>query len=169
MQIRMARIGDLPELLDIYNDEVLHGVATLDIRPRTMEERRAWFYAHGTGESTGNRHHPLIVAEEEGKILGYASLSRYREKEAYCATAELSVYVAGFARGKGVASALLSEILRLARADEVLHTVVSVITSGNEASTRLHEKFGFEYCGTIREVGTKFGRLLGIDNYRLTV
>ncbi len=163
MQIRMAKIEDLQELLDIYNDEVVNGTATLDLFPKTLEERKEWFFEHNRD------HHPLIVAEENGRIAGYASLSTYREKEAYCSTAELSVYVARAARGKGVASLLLARLLDMAREDAALHTVVSVITSGNEASRRLHEKFGFEFCGTIREVGMKFGRYLSIDHYRLGV
>ena len=61
------------------------------------------------------------------------------------------------------------EILRMAREDASIHMVVSVITAGNEASSRLHEKFGFTFCGTIPEVGMKFGRYLDIDNYWLGV
>ena len=67
------------------------------------------------------------------------------------------------------ALALMEEILKRAREDERTHTVVSVITSGNGASTRLHERFGFCFCGTIPEVGMKFGEYRDIDNYRLGV
>ena len=69
----------------------------------------------------------------------------------------------------GVATLLMEKILEMAREDDVIHTVVSVITSGNDASIRLHEKFGFTYCGTIREVGIKNGKLLSIDNFQLMV
>lgn len=163
MIIRRAEESDLQELLDIYNYEVKNGVATLDLQPKDLAQWREWFDGHKSA------HHPLLVAEREGRVAGYASLSSYREKEAYRSTAELSVYVAPDARGCGVATALMEAILKEARRDESLHTVVSVITSGNEASCRLHEKFGFEFCGTIREVGMKFGRYLDIDNYRLSV
>lgn len=163
MRIRKAVQRDLPALLDIYNYEVLHGVATLDLRPKTLEEWQDWFDAHNVD------NHPLFVAEEAGAVTGYVSLSSYREKEAYRSTVELSIYIAPEHRGKGVATALMEFILDYARGDEETHMVVSVITSGNEASERLHRKFGFTFCGTIQEVGVKFGEYLNIDNYQLIV
>lgn len=163
MVIRKAELRDLEQLLDIYNYEVLHGVATLDLQPKTLEERRVWFDEHNIN------HHPLYVAEIDDHIAGYASLSSYREKEAYQSTAELSVYVGYNDRKKGVANALISHLLEEAKKDDTMHTIVSVITDGNEASIKLHQKFGFEYCGTIQEVGVKFGQYLDIVNYRLTV
>lgn len=163
IQIDHGSEADLEQLLAIYNYEVEHGVATLDLKPKALAEWRAWFAAHNVD------NHPLLVAREEGKVAGYATLSSYREKEAYRSTVELSVYVEPSRRGKGVATALMAAILDLAREDERTHTVVSVITSGNEASTKLHEKFGFTFCGTIPEVGVKFGNYRDIDNYRLGV
>lgn len=163
LKIRTARPEDLPALTEIYNYEVLHGVATFDLHPRTLEERRVWLEAHNVD------NHPLLTAELEGTVAGYASLSPYREKEAYRSTVELSVYVAPEARGRGVATALMETILDLARKDEGTHTVVSVITAGNAASVRLHEKFGFTYCGTLPAVGKKFGRYLDTVYYSLIV
>lgn len=163
MIIRQAKTEDLTQLMNIYNYEVVNGVSTLDIQPRTYEERKIWFEQHNIN------HHPLIVADIEGHIAGYASLSSYREKEAYRSTVELSIYIAPEDRKKGVATILMEQILKLAREDETLHSVVSVITSGNEASCKLHEKFGFTFCGTIQEVGMKFGKYQDIDNYRLGV
>ena len=102
-------------------------------------------------------------------IAGYASLSAYAEKEAYCSTVELSVYVAKFAQRKGVASALMQEILAIAQIDVRIHSVVSIITGGNAASERLHEKFGFQRCGMLKEMGKKFGRYLDVVYYQLLV
>ncbi len=161
--IRTAIKGDIPSLLEIYNYEVRNGVATLDINEKNIEQWTQWFNSHNI------KNHPLIVSEQEGEITGYASLSSYREKEAYAATVELSIYVHPAHRGKGVATALMSEILNMARADSSIHTVVSVITSGNEASEKLHEKFGFTFCGKIHEVGIKFGKHIDISNYQLIV
>lgn len=162
--IRIAEEKDLPALLDIYNDEVLHGISTLDLNPRTMAEWRAWFAHHNVD------NHPLLTAElENGKAAGYASLSEYRSKEAYRSSVELSIYVARAHRGKGVATALMETILDMARADDRTHLVVSVITDGNEASQRLHDKFGFTFCGIIPEVGMKFERYQNIRNYALLV
>ena len=163
MDIRPARREDVPALLDIYNYEVINGVSTLDLNTRTLEEWEKWYNAHNRD------NHPLIVGVENGEITGYASLSEYRQKEAYKTTVELSIYVSLNHRKKGVGRALMAHILEMAKNDEGTHCVVSVITAGNEASTKLHAEFGFTYCGTIPEVGMKFGRMLDIENYALIV
>jgi phosphinothricin acetyltransferase len=161
--IRKAEKKDLPQLLQIYNYEVENGVATLDIHPRTTAQWEEWFYAHNVG------NHPLYVAAEGENVLGYVSLSPYREKEAFASTVELSIYIGAGHRNKGIASALMEFIIEAARKDKSIHNVVSVITAGNEASTRLHNKFGFEFCGTIPQVGVKNGAYQDIENYSLIV
>lgn len=163
MRIRTAEKKDVPALLAIYNEEVEHGLSTFDLNPKTMEEWLEWFGEHNVG------NHPLIVAEEDGKAVGYASLSSYRMKEAYQATVELSVYVDKEYRNRGIATKLSLAILDMAREWEDIHTVISVITGGNEGSLRLHERLGFTHCGTMREVGVKFGKWLDIENYQLFV
>lgn len=163
MNIRRAKGTDIEALLAIYNYEVEYGVATLDLSPKTLSEWWGWYNAHNV------ENHPLLVAERDGAVVGYASLSSYREKEAYKSTVELSVYVHAEHRKEGVATALMEAILAEAQKDERTHTVVSVITSGNVASEKLHKKFGFEFCGCIKEVGIKFGQYRDIDNYRLGV
>ena len=104
MQIRTARESDLPALLDIYNHEVVNGTATLDLQPRAMAERQVWFDEHNT------ENHPLIAAEIDGTVVGYATLSPYRTKEAYRSTVELSIYVHHEYRKQGIASALMEEV-----------------------------------------------------------
>lgn len=163
MLIRKAERKDLEELLEIYNDEVVNGVATLDLHPKTLQEWEQWFLEHNVD------NHPLIVAESDNRVAGYASLSTYREKEAYCSTVELSVYVASAFRGLGVGTELLRSILEEARKDENTHMVVSVITAGNEVSRKLHEKFGFTYSGTLHQVGYKMGAYRDIDNFEIRV
>lgn len=163
MIIRTAEEKDVPALLDIYNYEVKHGLATFDLNPKTMEEWLVWFRGHNVG------NHPLIVAEEDGKAVGYASLSSYRSKEAYASTVELSVYIDKDYRRKGIAGKLSAAILETAKERDDIHTVISVITGGNEASIRLHERLGFVHCGIIREVGVKFGKMLDIENFQMMV
>ena len=163
MLIRKAELKDLKDLLEIYNYEVVYGISTLDIHPKTLEEWQQWFDIHNID------NHPLIVAEMDGHAVGYASLSAYREKEAYRSTVELSVYVDVSYRKRGVAGQLMETILNMAKADESIHMVVSVITGGNEASIRLHDKYGFSYCGSIHEVGVKLGEYRDIENYELRV
>lgn len=163
IKIRAAKTSDIERLTEIYNEEVIYGVSTFDIHPKTPNERMAWLEEHNIG------NHPLLVAEVCGEIAGYASLSSYRDKEAYAAAVELSVYIASAWRNKGIATALIRAILAIAEERTDIHTVISVITSGNEASIRLHKKFGFVYCGELKEVGEKFGRKLGIVNYQKIV
>lgn len=163
MIIRKAERKDIQVLLEIYNYEVVNGVSTLDINPRTIGQWTDWYEKHNI------KNHPLIVAEDNGTVMGYATLSSYREKEAYSSTVELSIYVHPEHRGKGVGSVLMNAIIKMAKEDETVHTVVSVITSGNAASEHLHEKFGFTFSGRIKEVGMKFGNYLDISNYYLVV
>lgn len=163
MIIRKPVRDEIPALLDIYNYEVENGVATLDINKKTLEDWEGWYDSHNIG------NHPLIVCDIDGAVAGYATLSTYREKEAYKSTVELSVYVSPMHRKKGVGTALMEAIIAMAKEDESIHTVVSVITAGNEASRRLHSNFGFNFCGTIPEAGEKFGRYVDIENYSLKV
>ena len=121
-----------------------------------------WFNEH-----TGS--HPLIVAEVDKEVAGFASLSTYRSRAAFNGTVELSLYIDVSKRKMGIATKLMEHILNLARIDENIHTVVSVITSENEVSIRLHEKFGFIKCGEIKEVGKKFGRYLGTTIMQIMV
>lgn len=161
--IRPAQARDLLYLVDIYNYEIEHSTATLDINKQTPEQRHEWFVEHNI------ENHPLIVAEIDGRVVGFASLSPYRRKEGYHSTVELSIYVSVDYRKRGIASLLLSAIIDTAKADPSIHTVISIITEGNEASASLHKKFGFSLCGTVKEAGYKFGRFIDIDQYQLIV
>ena len=161
--IRPITQDDIASCLDIYNYEVVNGVATLDLEPRTLTEWQAWFEAHQTQE------HCIIVGIMDDVVVGYASLSPYRTKDAFKSTVELSIYIHEDYRGKGVASKLVAHILDHARVSDTLHTVVSVITAGNAASTALHERFEFTYCGLTPQVGFKHGKYQDTETYALLV
>lgn len=163
MNIRWAREQDLERLTEIFNYEVVHSTASFCITPQTLEERRVWFQAHDRDAR------PLIVAEENGQAVGFASLSNYRAYEAYKATVELSVYVDHRYRGRGIGEALMRRLLKLAEEHDQIHVVVSVITGGNEPSIRLHEKMGFVYGGVTHQVGRKFGTWLDAVYYEKCV
>ena len=163
MIIRRAEEKDIDDLLEIYNYEVLNGVATFDVNPATKEERLSWLRNHNI------KNHPLYVAQIDGKVAGYASLSEFRSKSAYDETVELSVYISPDYIRHGIADSLVKHIIEAARADDNIHSIISVITGENEASIRLHEKYGFTYCGTLKEAGTKFGRWLDVVYYQLFV
>ena len=161
--IRPITQDDVVSCLDIYNYEVVNGVATLDFEPRTLPEWQEGFDAHQTVE------HCIFVGLMDDVVVGYASLSPYRTKDAFKSTVELSIYIHQDHRGKGVASKLMAHILEHAKENDTLHTVVSVITAGNEGSTKLHSRFGFTYCGLTPEVGFKHGKYQDTETYALLV
>jgi len=152
--IREAISQDIAAVTEIYNEAILKTVATFDTQPKTVEGQKPWFEGHDS-------KHPIIVAEQDSKVVGWASLSRWSDRCAYSDTAEVSVYVREEHRGKGVGTELMRRILSQGR-KAGLHTVVARIAESNEASIRLHEVFGFEHVGTMREVGRKFGKLLDV-------
>jgi phosphinothricin acetyltransferase len=154
LTIRKATMKDLGAITEIYNEAVLKTVATFDTEPKTVEEQKPWFESHDS-------RHPILVAEQDDAIVGWASLSKWSDRCAYSDTAEISVYVKEERRRKGKGKKLLQEILD--QGQKVgLHTVVARIAESNEISVRLHEAFGFEHIGTMKEVGRKFGKLLDV-------
>ena len=152
--IRQAAADDLSAITEIYNEAILKTVATFDTRPKTPEELEEWFSAH-------DHEHPLLVAELESRVLGWASLTEWSDRCAYSNTAELSFYVKEEHQGKGVGRSLLKAIVQGAE-EAGIHTIIARITEGNRASIRLHEDEGFQHIGIMREVGRKFGRLLDV-------
>jgi len=108
--------------------------------------------------ASGGELYPWLVAREEGRVLGYASASRYRPRPGYRFTVETSVYVAGDAQRRGVARALYSRLLNVLVAQGFAQAIAA-ITLPNVASARLHEAFGFECCGVYRRVGRKLDQL----------
>ena len=153
--LRPARIEDLNRITQIYNEAVQTTVATFDTEPKRIEEQRAWFENHGA-------KHPVFVAEEGGVISGWASLSKWSQRRAYAATAEISLYVKEEFRGRGIGRELMTVIM--AEGERVgLHTVIARIAGENSVSIHLHESLGFEQIGVMKEVGQKFGKLLDIN------
>ncbi|MGV3487400.1 MAG: GNAT family N-acetyltransferase [Tuberibacillus sp.] len=159
LRIRDAIIEDLSAMLDIYNEAVRSLAATFDLEEQTIEDRRKWFEQH-------QGRYPLIVAEFNGEVVGYSSLSQFNPKPAYADTCELSVYISSRYRGEGIGSALMKEILHRAESCR-FHSVISLITGGNEASFKLHEKFGFTSVGCLKEVGWKFDQWHDVNYYQL--
>jgi phosphinothricin acetyltransferase len=105
----------------------------------------------------------VLVAEEDADdVVGFASLSPYKDRPAYSTTVEDSVYVRRDQQGKGVGRLLLAELVSVATRHG-FHAVMARIVGGHEASIRLHAGLGFERVGTEREVGRKFGRWLDVD------
>ena len=149
---RPGRVDDLPVLTRIYNHYVENTHVTFDLAPFTVEQRREWFDHYGDGG-----RHRLLVAVADGDLIGYATSGRFRDKAAYDPSVETTVYCAPDAVGRGAGSALY-EALFAELAGEDVHQAFAGVALPNEASLRLHRRFGFAEIGTFREVGRKFGR-----------
>ena len=149
------------EILAIFNDAILNSTALYDYKVRTMAMMDAWFDAKIKG------NYPVIGAvDESGRLLGFATYGMFRERPAYKYTVEHSVYVDRDCRGRGVGRALLAAIIERARKQEY-HVLIGGIDADNAISIDLHKKFGFTFCGEIRESGFKFGRWLHLHFYQL--
>jgi len=157
--IRPARADDLPRLAEIYNYYVVNTAITFDLEPVSMEERQEWFQRFALGGP-----HRLLVAEEEGKVLGYAASFRFRMRRAYDTTIETTVYCAPEAVGRGVGSALYTALFEELR-DEDLHVAIAAIAVPNPASIALHERFGFTLTGMLHDIGRKFDRYWDVAWY----
>lgn len=150
--IRAAAPEDLPRLTEIYNHYVVHTAVTFDVEAQTVEQRAKWF-----AQFAEVGRHRLLVAEESGRVLGYAGTTRFRPKPAYDTTVETTIYCDPEAVGRGLGS-LLYAALFAAIADEKLHRIVAGYTPPNPGSEALHRRFGFKVIGTFTENGYKLGR-----------
>ena len=154
LTIRLAVQGDLAAVNEIYNHYVLHSTCTYQEEPSTAAEREVWFAGHG-------QSHPVTVAEEGGRVVGWASLSPFHARSAYRRTVENSVYVRHDCQGRGVGSMLLADSIGRA-ATLGHHTIIAGIDAEQTGSIALHRKFGFEQVAHLRQVGFKFGRWLDV-------
>jgi phosphinothricin acetyltransferase len=155
LSIRLAQRRDAEAIRSIYNVEVLESTVTFDMVPRTIDEQVAWIDEHSGG-------HPAVVAVgPDDQVVGFGSLSVWRDRPAYSGSVEDSLYVHPEHRGRGVGRLILEDLVRLG-ADHGFHTVLARIVGGHEASIALHEACGFETVGVEREVGRKFKQWLDV-------
>jgi phosphinothricin acetyltransferase len=154
VQVRPGVEADLRALTAIYNHYVRETPITFDTTVFTPEERRPWLLSH---PEDGPYLLKVAAEADSQEILGYATSSPFRAKPAYATSVEVTVYLAPHAGGRGVGT-LLYEALFASLAGQDLHRAYAGIAQPNEASRRLHERFGFRHVGTYREVGRKFGR-----------
>ncbi|MFD0359498.1 GNAT family N-acetyltransferase [Streptomyces sp. NPDC127110] len=163
MEIRPGVEDDLEELTRIYNHYVIETPITFDVKPFTPEQRRPWLLAHPPSGP-----HRLLVAEEGGKLLGYATSSAFRPKPAYATSVETSVYLAPEHVGRGAGGLLYTSLFEELEQEDV-HMALAGIAMPNEPSQRLHERFGFRHVGTFEQVGRKFGRFWDVSWYQKTI
>lgn len=155
-QIRPFAWGDVPATTAIYRHYVENSTATFDTSPPSETAMAAQKF--GSMVEAG---HPLLVAERDGRLLGYAYASVYRPRPAYRFTCEDTVYCAPDAQGQGVGTALVTGVIEASRAFG-FKQMIGVITAESKGSIRLHEKLGFRVVGTYEAVGFKFDRWLDI-------
>ena len=154
VSIRPAQLVDVTAITEVYNEAVQHTTATFDTEPKTEAEQAAWFKSHDS-------RHPIMVAEQNGAVVGWAALSQWSDRQAYSDTAESSVYVKEGFRGQGIGRKLKEAILAEGRRVG-LHTVIARVAEGNEVSLQLNESLGFRHVGVMKEVGRKFGQRLDV-------
>lgn len=150
-------------ILAIYNEAIVNSTALYDYKPRTSDMIASWFEAKMKG------NYPVIGVEaDSGELMGMASYGQFRAWPAYKYSVEHSVYVDARFRRRGVGRFLLESLIKVAQ-NQNYHLLVGGIDASNEASIALHEHLGFTHCGTIRQVGFKFGRWLDLAFYQRTL
>jgi phosphinothricin acetyltransferase len=159
IEVRPATAGDLSAVNDIYNQYVVEAHYTFDLEPMSAEARREWVAHYG---ETGR--HRLLVAVDDGRVIGYASSSRFRTKAAYDTSVETSAYLAPDAVGRGAGSRLYETLFKALQREDV-HRAYAGIALPNPASIGLHERFGFKRVGHFTEQGRKFGRYWDVAWY----
>jgi len=151
----------LPEILEIFNDAILHSTALYDYKPRTMDNMKNWYSAKQQG------NYPIIgLFDTDDTVIGFASYGSFRNWPAYKYSVEHSVYIRSDMRGKGFGRILLKEIIKSAEQQDY-HVLIGGIDASNNESIQLHEKEGFVFCGTISHAGYKFGKWLDLSFYQL--
>jgi phosphinothricin acetyltransferase len=151
--IRTAVEDDADAIAAIYAHHVRHGTATFDTIPRTPAETAAKIV------DCDNQGWPFLVVARADVVIGYAYATQFRDRPAYVATCENSIYLHPDHLGKGVGKALLAALL-VAAEQAGFRQMIAVAGGGEPASVALHASLGFTHAGTMRSVGRKFGRWL---------
>ena len=156
MIVRPATEADAEALAAIYGDAVLHGFGTFEEAPPSAADM------DGRRRAVQDRGLPYLVAEQGGRVLGFAYAAPFRPRAAYRYTLEDSVYVAPDAKGQGVGRAVLSAVIAACEALGVRQLMAVIGDSGNLGSIALHESLGFRQTGVSKSVGFKHGRWIDI-------
>ncbi|MCU0847733.1 MAG: N-acetyltransferase family protein [Spirochaetes bacterium] len=159
IRTRNAVKEDLASINDIYNYYVDNSTCTWQTNPEKMEERQAWFDEH-------TEEYPVIVAESNGKIVGWASISKFKGRDAYKPTVENSIYIRHDSLFRGTGAVLLKELIELAKGAGY-HSMIAGISADQKASIVLHEKHGFTKAAHLKEAGYKFNKWLDVVYYQL--
>ncbi|HEY5745207.1 MAG TPA: GNAT family N-acetyltransferase [Chryseolinea sp.] len=160
--LRPATQADVQSMLDIFNEAIINTTAVYYYEPNTLDMRQAWY------DDKMKNDIPVLIAEVNGHVAGFASYGEFRTRPAYKYTVEHSVYVHPDFRKRGIARKLLEALIAIAKQKDI-HLLVAGIDGENAVSIRLHEQLGFEHAGHIRQVAYKFGRWLDLVFMQLTL
>ena len=168
LSIRLATNADAEAIRAIYNHEVLRTFATFDLVPRSLQDQQDWIAARSGAfaaivvvDAGDSPHAEQATPATPAIVVGFGSLSPYKDRAAYRTSVEDSVYVHLDHQGRGIGKLIVTELLRIARTSG-FHAVFARISAPGEASRRLHASCGFELVGIEREVGRKFNRWLDV-------
>ena len=154
-RIRLATSADVPAINDIYNYYVPRSTCTYQLEPEPLEGREKWFQDHPPDK------YPVTVAEICGEVVGWGSLSKFRDRGGYAPSVEASIYIRHDMHRRGLGRALLVDLIERARAIG-FHTLVGGASADQTASIALQESLGFERVAHFKEVGIKFGQRLDV-------
>ncbi len=158
--IREANEKDLMYILEIYNDAILNTTAIYDYKVHTLDDSIQWY------EKKKQDGYPILIFEENNRVVGFATFGQFRAWPAYKYTIEHSIYVHKDYRNKGIGSKLVKEIIKIAN-ERKYATLVAGIDAANVDSIKMHENLGFRFSGVIKKAGFKFGKWLDLDFYQL--
>lgn len=151
MHIRLAQLGDVQAIADIYNQGIEDRSSTFEIQPRTAKDVLPWV--------ADMSRHPVLVVELDGAVVAWANLSSYRARSCYDGIADFSIYLRRDARGRGIGKVLLNALLHEAEA-RGFWKVLSRIFTFNEASLALCQSCGFRKVGVYEKHACLEGRWL---------
>jgi L-amino acid N-acyltransferase YncA len=154
-RLRLATESDLPAINDIYNHYVLTSTCTYQLEPEPLAGRIAWFQAHPPDK------YPVVVTQIGGQVVGWGSLSMFKERAAYAPTVEASVYIHHQFHRRGIGRAILLDLIARAKAAGY-HVLIGGASADQTASIALQENLGFERVAHFKEVGYKFGQWLDV-------
>jgi len=162
IKIRKATEKDIPEILEIINYEILNSTVIYDYEERSFAQQLEWF------QNKEKKNMPVLVAEKEEQVAGYATFGIFRPWAAYQFSIEHSIYVHKEARGLGIGEKLMKELLQIAK-ERKYHTIIAGVDGSNEGSYRFHKKFGFKEIGRFNQIGYKFDKWLDLIFMQLFV
>lgn len=155
LNIRDAEAADMAAITEIYNQVLLTSTAVYSDEPVTVDDRLQWL------QTRRDEGFPVLVAEVDGTVAGFATFGAFRAWPGYRFTVEGTIHIREGVRGKGLGHALLAALFDRARA-QGKHSMIAGVDSENAASLRFLEGVGFVRAGHLREVGFKFGRFLDL-------